>query len=109
MGKHTEAQFENEFMMVKARELQLENTKKLNDVLPVINTLDEVNLSKIENDTDAIKTIVSDNLDNQIDLDDINAKIEKVDKSLSAVKGQVTKLSKKIDKVLKIIEGEKDE
>lgn len=109
MGKHTEAQFENEFMMVKARELQLENTKKLNDVLPVINTLDEVNLSKIENDTDAIKTIVSDNLDNQIDLDDINTKIEKVDKSLSAVKGQVTKLSKKIDKVLKIIEGEKDE
>lgn len=109
MGKHTEAQFENEFMMVKARELQLENTKKLNDVLPVINTLDEVNLSKIENDTDAIKNIVSDNLDNQIDLDDINAKIEKVDKSLSAVKGQVTKLSKKIDKVLKIIEGEKDE
>ena len=109
MGKHTEAQFENEFMMVKARELQLENTKKLNDVLPVINTLDEVNLSKIENDTDAIKNIVSDNLDNQIDLDDINAKIEKIDKSLSAVKGQVTKLSKKIDKVLKIIEGEKDE
>lgn len=104
MGVHIEVQNQEETMQIKSRELQMENTEKLNNILPVVENISDVNLVKIETDTSEIKNMVSQNLDEQIDLNDISDAIERINKNISGMKGQITKLSKKVDETLKSFE-----
>lgn len=103
MGIELETQTHEEVMQIKSRELQMDNTEKLNNIIPVVESIDEVNLPQIESDASDIKEIVIQNLEEQTNLDDIKDSIDKINKSISTVKGQVTKLSKKIDELLEAL------
>ena len=91
-------------MQIKSRELQLENTEKLNNLTPIVEGIGDVNLSQIESDASDIKNIVIQNLDEQTDLDEIHESIERINKNISTLKGQVTKTSKKIDQIIEILD-----
>lgn len=103
MGTHIEVQHKDEVMQIRSRELQLENTKKLNNIIPVVEEINNVNLSQIESNTSEIKDIVSQNLEEQTNLDDINDTVNKLNKNVSTIKGQFTKLSKKVDELLDVL------
>ena len=103
MGVQIEVQDHTEVMQIKSRELQLENTEKLNNLTPIVESIGDVNLSQIESDASDIKNIVIQNLDEQTDLDEIHEAIEKINKNISILKGQVTKTSKKIDQIIEIL------
>ena len=69
-----------------------------------------VNLSKIESDTSEIKDIVLQNLDEQTNLDDISQSLDQLNKNISTLKGQFTKLSNKIDETMKTLDtGDKND
>lgn len=104
MGVQIEVQDHTEVMQIKSRELQLENTEKLNNLTPIVESIGDVNLSQIESDASDIKNIVIQNLDEQTDLDEIHELIEKINKNISILKGQVTKASKKIDQIIEILD-----
>ena len=97
MGIHIETQSTQEAMQVRSRELQIENTEKLNDIIPIVEDIENIDLNKIESNTQDIKDMIIENLDNQTNLDDILDAINSVGKNISTVKGQVTKLSKKVE------------
>lgn len=103
MGFEMEVQDEIEFRQVKARELQLDNTDKLNELS---DTLSDVDLSNIESNTNDIKSFVITNLENQTDLDDIYQVINKVAQGIADIKRNQTNLNKKINDIQKQIEGE---
>lgn len=103
MGVQIEVQDHTEVMQIKSRELQLENTEKLNNLTPIVESIGDVNLSQIESDASDIKNIVIQNLDEQTDLDEIHESIEKINKNISILKGQITKTSKKIDQIIEIL------
>lgn len=104
MGVQIEVQDHTEVMQIKSRELQLENTEKLNNLTPIVESIGDVNLSQIESDASDIKNIVIQNLDEQTDLDEIHESIERINKNISTLKGQVTKVSKKIDQIIEILD-----
>lgn len=104
MGVQIEVQDHTEVMQIKSRELQLENTEKLNNLTPIVEGIGDVNLSQIESDASDIKNIVIQNLDEQTDLDEIHESIERINKNISTLKGQVTKTSKKIDQIIEILD-----
>lgn len=104
MGVQIEVQDHTEVMQIKSRELQLENTEKLNNLTPIVEGIGDVNLSQIESDASDIKNIVTQNLDEQTDLDEIHESIERINKNISTLKGQVTKTSKKIDQIIEILD-----
>lgn len=99
MGVEIEVQEQGEFAQVKSRELQIENTEKLNNLIPIVETINEVNLSQIESNTNEIKNIVNDNLNDQPNLEDVLDAVDKLNKNISSLKGQVTKLSKKVESI----------
>lgn len=99
MGVHLEVQDEREVIQLRSRELQMENTEKLDTLIPVVETINNVDLNKIENSTTEIKNIVSNNLEDQVDLDDILKEIQKVNKNVSSLKSQITKLNKKVEEI----------
>lgn len=103
MGFEMEAQDEIEFRQVRARELQLDNTDKLNELSDALN---DVDLSNIESNTNDIKSFVITNLENQTDLDDIYQVINKVAQGIADIKRNQTNLNKKINDIQKQIEGE---
>ncbi len=101
MGIHLEVQNEQEVIQLRSRELQLENTEKLENIMPIVETINEVDLNKIETSTSEIKNIVSSNLEDQPDLQDILKEIQKINKNIGTVKSQVTKLSKEVKEIAK--------
>lgn len=101
MGIHLEVQDEQEVIQLRSRELQLENTEKLENIMPIVETINEVDLNKIETSTSEIKNIVSSNLEDQPDLQDILKEIQKINKNIGTVKSQVTKLSKEVKEIAK--------
>ena len=101
MGIHLEVQDEQEVMQLRSRELQLKNTEKLENIMPIVETINEVDLNKIETSTSEIKNIVSNNLEDQPDLQDILKEIQKINKSIGTVKSQITKLSKEVKEIAK--------
>lgn len=101
MGIHLEVQNEQEVIQLRSRELQLENTEKLENIMPIVETINEVDLNKIETSTSEIKNIVSSNLEDQPDLQDILKEIQKINKNIGTVKSQITKLSKEIKEIAK--------
>lgn len=103
MGVEIEVQNYEEVIQIKSRELQLENTEKLNNLTPIVESIGDVNLSQIESDASEIKDMIVQNLDEQTDLDEINKSIESLNKNISTLKGNLTKISKKIDKIIDVI------
>lgn len=101
MGIHLEVQDEQEVIQLRSRELQLENTEKLENIMPIVETINEVDLNKIETSTSEIKNIVSSNLEDQPDLQDILKEIQKINKNIGTVKSQITKLSKEVKEIAK--------
>lgn len=101
MGIHLEVQNEQEVIQLRSRELQLENTEKLENIMPIVETINEVDLNKIETSTSEIKNIVSSNLEDQPDLQDLLKGIQKINKNIGTVKSQVTKLSKEVKEIAK--------
>lgn len=101
MGIHLEVQNEQEVIQLRSRELQLENTEKLENIMPIVETINEVDLNKIETSTSEIKNIVSSNLEDQPDLQDILKEIQKINKNIGTVKSQITKLSKEVKEIAK--------
>ena len=101
MGVNLEVQDEQEVMQLRSRELQLENTEKLENLIPIVETINDVDLNKIESSTSEIKDIVSTNLEDQPDLQDIFDELKKINKNISTVKSQITKLSKEVKDISK--------
>lgn len=104
MGQYIETQDTNELIQIRSRELQLENTEKLNQIIPIAESIQDIDLPNIASDTSEIKNIVQQNLDEQIDLDDINSNINKVNTNLSSLKASVTKLTKTVNVIEKKLE-----
>ena len=91
-------------MQIRSRELQQDNTEKLDNLIPIVETINDTDFSKIESDTSEIKEIVIQNLEEQTNLDDIVESLNKVSNNISNLKGSVTKLSKKLESMNKILE-----
>ena len=77
---------------------RIEEQKRL---ISEMKTINEVDLNKIETSTSEIKNIVSSNLEDQPDLQDILKEIQKINKNIGTVKSQITKLSKEVKEIAK--------
>lgn len=106
MAIHLETQNEQEVIQVRSREMQLESVQKLNDLIPVVNDMNEINLQQIELDTSQIKEIVNKNLEDQPDISELYDLISDLNKNLSNIKGQITKLSNKVTNLSNDIKNE---
>ena len=93
MGVEIEAQNKSEVMQLKARELQQESVEKLNDIIPVVNDIENVDFQKIANDTSNIQDIVSQNLEDQVDLDKMYDAVITISKGITEIKKSNTRLS----------------
>ncbi len=99
MGEYIEVQEHEEVMQIRSRELQLDSVEKLDNIAPIIENMDGVDLGQIESDTSEIKNMIVTNLDDQANLDDILDSVDKLNKNISSLKGQITKLSKKLENI----------
>lgn len=104
MGVHIEAQHNEEVIQIRSRELQLENTEKLEQIIPVVETIDEVDLPTIESNTHEIKDMLINNIDNQANLDDILDAINLSVKGITELKKANTRLSNTVKEMGKQIE-----
>ena len=96
MGVEFEAQNFAEHQQIKTRELQQENTEKLNEVTDLV---DNINFDNIESDTKVIKEIVVNNLENQTNIDDISTALNKITQGITDIKRNQTNLNKKINEI----------
>ena len=92
MGVHIEAQDNAELVQIRSRELQMENTEKLDNIIPIVETIDNVDLNTMENNTNEIKDMIVNNIDNQANLDDIAQELTKISKSVTELKKSNTRL-----------------
>lgn len=112
MGVHIEAQTDNEFRQIKARELQQENLAKLDKMVPVVENLESIDLGTVENNTQEIKNVVLENLENQPNIDvvvekinDIDEKVQTIKKNITEIKKKNTQISKELKEINKKLEG----
>lgn len=103
MPVHIEAQSEEEVRQVRSRELQLESVEKLNNMIPIVNTLDNVDLEKVEKQTDQIKEIVNQNLEEQPNIEEITKQINALTKEVKNLKKSATQLKKTLSELKKIL------
>lgn len=103
MPVHIEAQSEEEVRQVRSRELQLESVEKLNNMIPIVNTLDNVDLEKVERQTDQIKEIVNQNLEEQPNIEEITKQINALTKEVKNLKKSATQLKKTLSELKKIL------
>lgn len=96
MGVHIEAQDEEVLKQIRARETQMDNIEKLNNITEVV---DNINLDGIESTTNEIRMMVTDNLEVQPNLDELLDSINKVAKGVSDIKRNQTNLNKKINDI----------
>lgn len=96
MGVHIEAQDEEVLKQIRARETQMDNIEKLNNITEVV---DNINLDGIESATNEIRMMVTDNLEVQPNLDELLDSINKVAKGVSDIKRNQTNLNKKINDI----------
>ena len=96
MTVHIETQNEAEVQQIRSRELQLESVNKLNQIMPIVDNMVDVDLSQIESDTSDIKYMIEQNLDTQVDLDKIYEAMINVTKGLTEIKKANTRLSNAI-------------
>ena len=103
MGVEIEGQSESEVKQIRSRELQLESVDKLNNMIPIVNTLDNIDLEKVESQTAEIKNIVSQNLEDQPNIEDIIEKINALNKEVKGLKKSTTQLKKTLTDLKKIL------
>lgn len=101
MGVEIEAQHESEVRQIRTRETQLENMDKLNNLTQSVNDID---LSPIESNTNDIKDLIITNLDDQIDLNDIFDELKNITKEIKNLKKSQTTMVKKVNKIDKQIQ-----
>ena len=109
MGVEIEAQDNAELMHIRSRELQLENTEKLEQIIPIVETISDVDLQNIESNTNDIKDMIITNIDNQTDLDKIADVLEKTTKGITEVKKSITRLTntvKEMNEKIEKLEGD---
>lgn len=104
MGVEIEAQNESEVRQIKARETQLENMERLNDLTETIN---DINIDNIEYTTNDIKDLLVTNLDEQTNLDDIFDAVKDIAKEISSIKKSQTNVVKKVNSIEKQVKGDK--
>lgn len=98
MGIEIEAQDHNEVTQIRTRELQQENTEKLEQIIPIVETLDEVSLPTIENNTEQIKNMVVNNIENQTDLNEIANILNNITKGITELKKSNTRIANAVKK-----------
>lgn len=103
MGIEIEGQSESEVKQIRSRELQLESVDKLNNMIPIVSTLDNIDLEKVESQTTEIKNIVSQNLEDQPNIEDIMEKISVLSKEVKGLKKSTTQLKKTLTDLKKIL------
>lgn len=108
MAVHFEAQEEEEVVQIRSRELQLESIEKMEKMVPVVENIDSINFDKIESNTNEIKNMVTNNLEQQPDISELYNMIEDLSKNLSTIKGQITKVSNKITELSNSIDENKE-
>lgn len=96
MAVHIEAQENEEVMQIRSRELQLENTERLDQMVPIVETIGEVNLQQLESNTQDIKDMVTTNLDEQVDLNDLMESMNKLVKGITELKKSNTRLQNSV-------------
>lgn len=96
MGVEIEGQTPEEVEHIRTREVQQENMKKLSEVTDMV---DNINIDGIESDTKAIRHMVTNNLENQTDLDDLSNTLDKVVQGITDIKRSQTNLNKKINEI----------
>lgn len=96
MGVEFEPQTLEEKKQIRTREIQRESVDKLDQVTDLI---DNIGFDNIESDTQLIKEVVVNNLENQANNDDIYEKLEKISQGISDVKRSQTNLNKKINEI----------
>lgn len=104
MGVEIEAQNESEVRQIKARETQLENMERLNNLTETIN---DINIDNIEYTTNDIKDLLVTNLDEQTNLDDIFDAVKDIAKEVSSIKKSQTNVVKKVNSIEKQVKGDK--
>lgn len=102
MGVHIETQDNDVLKQVRAREMQLENTEKLDIITEAV---DNINLDNIESTTNEIKDIVVNNLEEQIYLDDLLILMEKISQGISDIKRNQTNINKKIKNLQEAVDN----
>lgn len=93
MAIEMEGQTAEEHQQIKTREIQKESVEKLEEVTDMV---DNLNIDIIESDTQVIKNVVMNNLENQTNIDDIAETLDKVAQGISDIKRNQTNLNKKI-------------
>ena len=77
-------------------------------MVPVVENIDSINFDKIESNTNEIKNMVTNNLEQQPDISELYNMIEDLSKNLSTIKGQITKVSNKITELSNSIDENKE-
>lgn len=108
MGIELEVQSKEEVMQIRSRELQQESVEKLNEIAPIVDDISNINFNQIESDTSEIKEIVSENLVEQPDLSELLEAMQDLTKSISTMKGQITKVSNKVTDLANTVSNLKD-
>jgi len=100
MAIEMEGQTPEEHQQIKTREIQKESVEKLEAVTDMV---DKFNIDGIESDTQTIKDIVMNNLEDQTNIDDIAGALDKVVQGITDIKRSQTNLNKKINEIQKQI------
>ena len=96
MGIEMEGQTPEEHQQIKTRELQKESLAKLNQVNDMVN---DINFDGVTQDTQTIKNVVMNNLENQANLDDIANSLSKALQGIADIKRSHTNINKKINEI----------
>jgi len=96
MAIEFEAQTKEEHQGIKTREIQQESVEQLNQVTDLVNN---VSFDNIEKDSQIIKQIVTANLENQTNNDDLAEKLDKITQGISDIKRSQTNINKKINEI----------
>ena len=96
MGIEMEGQTPEEHQQIKTRELQKESLAKLNQVNDMVN---DINFDGVTQDTQKIKNVVMNNLENQANLDDIANSLSKALQGIADIKRSQTNINKKINEI----------
>lgn len=96
MAIEMEGQSLEETRNVRTRERQKNSIEKLNQVTDMV---DNINIDGIESDTQTIKNVVLNNLENQTNIDDIYETVTKIAQGISDIKRNQTNMNKKINEI----------
>lgn len=108
MSVHIEAQTEREVEQIRVREKQQNNMEKLDKMIPVVESLENISLENVEANTNQIKNVVLNNLEHQPDIQDVLDKIEGIEKKVDGIKKSISDIKKKNTQINKEIKNIKN-